>query len=187
VRTVLLVFGGSQGARALNEAVAAWVTGGLPDGLALVWGTGKGSFEAFAHLESPRVRVRAYLAPIAEAYAAADLALTRAGAMTTAELCAWGLPAVLVPLPSAAADHQTANARALAAAGAAVHLPQAGLSAAALTRDVEALRADGARLARMAAAATARARPHAAEEIARRVLALASTPGVATVPPRALS
>ena len=64
---------------------------------------------------------------------------------------------------------------------------QGGLSAAALTREIEALRGDGTRLARMAAAAVARARPHAAEEIARRVLALASPPGVASVPQRALS
>ncbi|HEU4632256.1 MAG TPA: UDP-N-acetylglucosamine--N-acetylmuramyl-(pentapeptide) pyrophosphoryl-undecaprenol N-acetylglucosamine transferase [Gemmatimonadaceae bacterium] len=176
VGTVLLVFGGSQGARALNEAVAGWVAEGLPEGLGLIWGTGKGSFDAYARLESPRVRVRAYLSPIAEAYAAADLALTRAGAMTTAELCAWGLPAVLVPLPTAAADHQSANARALAAAGAAVHLPQAELSAAALTRTVQALRGDPPRLARMTAAATARARPDAAERIARHVLALAAVP-----------
>jgi UDP-N-acetylglucosamine--N-acetylmuramyl-(pentapeptide) pyrophosphoryl-undecaprenol N-acetylglucosamine transferase len=171
--TVLLVFGGSQGARALNDAVAAWIARGLPEGLHLIWGTGQGSHATFAPLESPRVRVRAYLSPIADAYAAADLALTRAGAMSTAELCAWGLPAVLVPLPTAAADHQTANARSLAAAGAALHLPQAGLDAAALERAVGDLLADPTRLAGMAAAARARARPAAAETIARRVLALA--------------
>ena len=171
--TVLLVFGGSQGARALNEAVAAWVRQGLPEGVHLIWGTGKGSFDAFAHLEAARVRVRAYLSPIAEAYAAADLALTRAGAMSTAELCAWGLPAILVPLPTAAADHQTANARALAVAGAALHLPQARLDAAALDRTVRELGGDAARLRGMAAAATARARSVAAADIARRVLALA--------------
>ena len=61
-----------------------------------------------------RVEVREYLSPIADAYAAADLALVRAGAMTTAELFAWGIPAIVVPLPTAAADHQTHNARALA-------------------------------------------------------------------------
>ena len=86
--------------------------------------TGQASFADFARSMAARVRVREYLSPIADAYAAADLALARAGAMTTAELFAWGIPAVLVPLPTAAADHQTHNARALAAAGAAVHLPQ---------------------------------------------------------------
>jgi UDP-N-acetylglucosamine--N-acetylmuramyl-(pentapeptide) pyrophosphoryl-undecaprenol N-acetylglucosamine transferase len=170
---VLLVTGGSQGARAVNDAVAAWIAGGLPPDLHVIWGTGKGSHDAYAHLESPQVRVRAYLAPIADAYAAADVALARAGAMTTAELCAWGLPMVLVPLPTAAADHQTANARALAAAGAAVHLPQAGLDGRTLGAALGALLADDAALRAMTAAALRRARPDAAETIARRVLALA--------------
>jgi UDP-N-acetylglucosamine--N-acetylmuramyl-(pentapeptide) pyrophosphoryl-undecaprenol N-acetylglucosamine transferase len=171
--TVLLVFGGSQGARALNEVVAAWVRRGLPDQVRLIWGTGKGSFDQYAGLEGPNVRVRAYLSPIADAYAAADLALTRAGAMSTAELCAWHLPTMLVPLPTAAADHQTANARALAEAGAALHVPQATLTAERLDALVRELTADPARLARMRAAAAARARPEAAERIAQRVLALA--------------
>src|SRR5207245_9462813 len=60
-----------------------------------------------------RVVVRGFLDPIALAYRSADLVVSRAGAMTVAELCAWGKPSVLVPLPSAAADHQTSNARAL--------------------------------------------------------------------------
>ena len=171
--TVLLVFGGSQGARALNEVVAAWVRRGLPDGVHLIWGTGKGTHEQYAPLESPTVRVRAYLSPIADAYAAADLALTRAGAMSTAELCAWHLPTVLVPLPTAAADHQTANARALAEAGAALHVPQATLTVERLDALVRELAADAPRLARMREAAAARARPEAAERIAQRVIALA--------------
>ncbi|HEU4564269.1 MAG TPA: glycosyltransferase, partial [Gemmatimonadaceae bacterium] len=100
---VLLVFGGSQGARALNEVVAGWVERGLPDGLHLIWATGTASHAAYARLDSERARVVPYLSPIAEAYAAADLALARAGALTAAELCAWGIPAVLVPLPTAAA------------------------------------------------------------------------------------
>ena len=170
---VLLVTGGSQGARAVNEAVAAWITGGIPADLHVVWGTGKGQYDAYARHESERVRVRPYLSPIADAYAAADVALARAGAMTTAELCAWGLPMVLVPLPTAAADHQTATARALAAAGAAVNLPQAGLDGRALGAALDALLADDAALRAMTDAALRRARPDAAATIARRVLALA--------------
>ncbi|MHB1224649.1 MAG: UDP-N-acetylglucosamine--N-acetylmuramyl-(pentapeptide) pyrophosphoryl-undecaprenol N-acetylglucosamine transferase [Gemmatimonadaceae bacterium] len=170
---VLLVFGGSQGARALNEAVAAWVRRGLPAGLRIIWGTGKGGYDQFASLASADVRVEAYLSPIADAYAAADLALTRAGAMTTAELCAWRLPAVLVPLPTAAADHQSANARALALSGAALHLPQAELGPDRLDALIGALVADPRRLARISEAAAARARPDAAVRIAGRVLSLA--------------
>ena len=114
--------------------------------------------------------MREYLSPIADAYAAADFALTRAGAMTTAELFAWGLPAVLVPLPTAAADHQTHNARALADAGAAIHLPQSELTAERLDAVVRGLLDDPAAMARLAAGASARARPDAAETIARRIL-----------------
>ena len=96
-----------------------------PTGLGIDLGDGVGQFNDYARRETARVRVRPYLSPIADAYAASDLVLARAGAMTTAELCAWGLPMVLVPLPTAAADHQTANARALAAAGAAIHVATA--------------------------------------------------------------
>ncbi|HET6702358.1 MAG TPA: UDP-N-acetylglucosamine--N-acetylmuramyl-(pentapeptide) pyrophosphoryl-undecaprenol N-acetylglucosamine transferase [Gemmatimonadaceae bacterium] len=170
---VLLVTGGSQGARVLNEVVGAWIERGLPNGLHVIWATGKASYEQYAPLESTRVRVRPYLSPIADAYAAADLALTRAGALTLAELCAWGIPGILVPLPTAAADHQTANARALAASGAARELPQRDLDVERLDREVRTLLGDLARLEAMQRAALARGRPEAAETIARRVLALA--------------
>jgi UDP-N-acetylglucosamine--N-acetylmuramyl-(pentapeptide) pyrophosphoryl-undecaprenol N-acetylglucosamine transferase len=173
-RLVVLAFGGSQGARALNEALDAWVAGGLPGGVALVWATGKTQFAPFAARDGAaggRVRVVPYLAPIGDAYAAADLAVARAGAMSIAELCAWGLPAALVPLPTSAADHQAHNARTLAAAGAAVHLPQPELSATSLDALVRGLRDDPPRLHAMAAAAAARGRPDAAARIAAQVLA----------------
>jgi UDP-N-acetylglucosamine--N-acetylmuramyl-(pentapeptide) pyrophosphoryl-undecaprenol N-acetylglucosamine transferase len=170
---VLLITGGSQGARALNDVVGAWIERGLPDGLHVIWATGKATFADHSRFESARVRVRPYLSPISDAYAAADVALTRAGALTLAELCAWGIPAILVPLPTAAADHQTANARALVASGAARELPQRDLSVARLDREVRALLDDPARLDTMARAALARGRPDAAEAIARRVLSLA--------------
>jgi UDP-N-acetylglucosamine--N-acetylmuramyl-(pentapeptide) pyrophosphoryl-undecaprenol N-acetylglucosamine transferase len=169
---VLLIYGGSQGSRAMNLVVAEWVRAGIPDGLHLIWMTGKASFAEFASLEGGRVRVREYLSPIADAYAASDLALVRAGAMTTAELFAWGIPAIVVPLPTAAADHQTHNARALASAGAAVHLPQSELTVDRLDREVRSLLSDPRELARLAAGASSRARPDAAEAIARRILKL---------------
>ncbi len=167
---VILIFGGSQGARAINDAVATWVDRGLPDGIKLIWATGRTHYAGYAGRESPNVRVRPYLAPIAEAYAAADLAMTRAGAITTAELCAWGIPMVLVPLPTAAADHQTANARALEAAGAAIRLSQDSLSADSLSGIAGRLATDPQRRAALAAGALRRARPGAAEDIARRIL-----------------
>lgn len=167
---VVLVFGGSQGARALNEAVAAWVDRGLPEGVAIIWATGKQQAAAYVGRDGARVKVRPYLSPIAEAYAAADIAVTRAGAMSIAELCAWGIPTVLVPLPTAAQDHQAHNARATAAAGAAIHLPQAELSAERLETIVRSLQHDGAQVAAMREAAARRAYPGAAHEIARDLL-----------------
>lgn len=169
---VVLVFGGSQGARAINEVVAGWVDAGLPEGVALIWATGRQQASAYIGREGSRVKVRPYLAPIADAYAAADVAVTRAGAMSIAELCAWEIPAVLVPLPTAAQDHQTHNARATAAAGAALHLPQSELSVPRLDALVRELRTDPARLATMREASARRARPAAANDIARHLLHL---------------
>lgn len=167
---VVLVTGGSQGAKALNDAVAAWCSRGLPAGVAVIWGTGRGTAAAYVDRESAMVRVRAYLAPISDAYAAADLAVTRAGAMTIAELCAWNIPSILVPLPSAAQDHQSHNARATAASGAALHLPQAELSADALDTFVRELMRMPVSMQSMRDAAARRARPTAAAEIARALL-----------------
>ncbi|HEY0996030.1 MAG TPA: UDP-N-acetylglucosamine--N-acetylmuramyl-(pentapeptide) pyrophosphoryl-undecaprenol N-acetylglucosamine transferase [Gemmatimonadaceae bacterium] len=170
---VLLVFGGSQGARAINDAVAAWVgAGGLPDGISLLWVTGKGSFEQYRGHEGPRVRVLPYVSPMREAYAAADVAISRAGAMGTAELCAWEIPMLLVPLPTAAADHQVVNARALERAGAAEVLLQRDVTAERLDASVRALLGDPARLEALAEGARRRARPDAADAIARRIRAL---------------
>ena len=134
--------------------------------------TGKASYEEFKSLDGGNVRVREYLSPIADAYAATDIAIARAGAMTTAELFAWGIPAIVVPLPTAAADHQSVNARVLEAAGAAINLPQAELTADRLSATVQGLLDDHAAMARLSAGAVARARPNAAETIARRILAM---------------
>jgi UDP-N-acetylglucosamine--N-acetylmuramyl-(pentapeptide) pyrophosphoryl-undecaprenol N-acetylglucosamine transferase len=169
---VLLVYGGSQGSLAINRAVAEWIARGLPNGVHVIWGTGRTTHDQFKHLESPLVRVRAYLSPIADAYAVTDLALSRAGAMTTAELFAWGIPAVLVPLPTAAADHQTANAVTLERAGAAVNIPQTQLTTDRLDETLRRLLGDDAALRTLSAAAAARARPDAAADIAAHILAL---------------
>jgi UDP-N-acetylglucosamine--N-acetylmuramyl-(pentapeptide) pyrophosphoryl-undecaprenol N-acetylglucosamine transferase len=173
---VLLVFGGSQGSAALNAKVDAWITAGLPDGLHMIWATGPSHFQRYAARASGRVIVRDYLSPIAEAYAATDLALTRAGAMTTAELCAWGIPAILVPLPTAAADHQTANARALAEAGAARWIPESELTTSRLDAEVRGLLQNDQSLRVLAQGAVARARTGAANDIAAHIVKLLALP-----------
>src|SRR5438477_7319880 len=169
---VLLVYGGSQGSQAMNQVVARWGERGLPPNLSVIWATGKANYEQLVRYEGSQVKVRAYIAPISEAYRAADFALTRAGAMATAELCAWGIPAIVVPLPTAAADHQTANAKALAAAGAAEMIRQSELDVDRLSPTVESLLTDPARLSSMRAKALQRARPAAAADIAAHILTL---------------
>jgi UDP-N-acetylglucosamine--N-acetylmuramyl-(pentapeptide) pyrophosphoryl-undecaprenol N-acetylglucosamine transferase len=174
-RPTLLVVGGSQGARALNEAVAGALRGGRFGDLNVVWGTGSAHHSAYATLAVPgRVVVRGFFDPIAPAYAAADLVVCRAGAMTVSELCAWAKPSVLVPLPSAAADHQTTNARALADAGAAVLLAERELSAESLARVVVPLARDNDRLASLADTARGRGHPEASRAIMSNILTLVS-------------
>lgn len=169
---VMLIFGGSQGAKAINDAVARWLSGSSLTDVHVIWATGERTFEEFARFESDRVRVRPYLNPISSAYAAADFALSRGGAMATAELCAWGIPPIVVPLPTAAADHQTANAKALAAAGAAEFIPQSELTPERLETSVRPLVTNPQLLADRSAAALSRARPSAAMDIAAHILSM---------------
>ena len=169
---VLLVFGGSQGARALNQAVAAWVGQGIPESLCIIWATGAGQYDAFKQFDRADVRVVPYLSPIGDAYAASDVAFVRGGMMSTSELCAWGVPMIICPLPTAAMDHQTSNALALEKAGAAVHLAQRELTADSLDRVVRGLLNDSARMKSLREHAIARGRPNAAAEIALRITAL---------------
>ena len=125
--TLLLVFGGSLGARTLNEGMAA-LKGRLLsiDGLRVVQSTGKGGYDeaasalALTDEEAARWELRPYIDDMGDVLAAADLVLSRAGASSIAEIAAVGVPSVLVPYPYATADHQTTNARFLVDAGAAV-------------------------------------------------------------------
>ncbi len=169
----IVVTGGSQGSLALNAAVASWLAAGGARHRHVIWATGRGLHDQFAkYHDPPAIHVVPFLDPIADAWAVAELAVARAGMMTLAELAAWGIPAILVPLPSAAADHQTHNARAAAEAGAAVLLPQAELTPERLEREVAALLGNRPALATMRERALERGRPDAAREIAARVAAL---------------
>ncbi len=183
---ILLVVGGSQGSVALNDLVQAAVltmTGdgfGI-DGWQLLWATGPGNHagveEALSAMAGPaRVRAVPYIEDIPSALSITDLALSRAGAMTTAELLAWGVPAILVPLPTAAANHQAVNAQALYESGAAVHLPQGDLTAEVLWRTVVDLASDEDRLEHMGQAARTRSRPTATEAIVTEMIRLLPGP-----------
>jgi UDP-N-acetylglucosamine--N-acetylmuramyl-(pentapeptide) pyrophosphoryl-undecaprenol N-acetylglucosamine transferase len=172
-RPVVLITGGSQGALALNEVVAGWLESSPTPGVTVLWATGRGCYARFAHFHRPPgIQVFDFLDPIADAYAVSDLAVTRAGMMTGAELCAWGVPSILIPLPTAAGDHQRFNAEALAAAGAAEVILQRDLTAARLGEAVAELVRDPRRRAALATQARLRGRPRAADEIAAHLGAL---------------
>jgi UDP-N-acetylglucosamine--N-acetylmuramyl-(pentapeptide) pyrophosphoryl-undecaprenol N-acetylglucosamine transferase len=174
-RPVVLVTGGSQGALAINRAVAGWLDRGGPADLALLWVTGRGTYDEFARYHHPPdVQVVDFLDPMADAYAVANLVVSRAGMLTVAELCAWGLPSILIPLPTAAADHQTHNARVLADAGASLLLTQPDLTPERLSDAITGLLADQTARSKMAEQARARGRPEAASEIVSNLLTLVS-------------
>jgi UDP-N-acetylglucosamine--N-acetylmuramyl-(pentapeptide) pyrophosphoryl-undecaprenol N-acetylglucosamine transferase len=166
---VLLVLGGSQGARRLNElAVERWGAGGP----AVLHLSGERDYEALRdRICRPDYRLLPFTDEIGAAYGAADLALARAGGSVW-ELAAAGLPAVLVPYPYATADHQTKNARQLEAAGGALVVPESELER--VPALVEELLADAPRLGRLRRAMLEVARPGAAAEIADELVALAS-------------
>jgi UDP-N-acetylglucosamine--N-acetylmuramyl-(pentapeptide) pyrophosphoryl-undecaprenol N-acetylglucosamine transferase len=169
---VLLVMGGSQGAAPINSAVAAIVHRLNEARVFVVWATGAAHHGAYRHLESSMTRVVGFISPISDAYAVADLAICRSGAMTIAELCAWGIPSLLVPLPTAAANHQLANAHALEEAGCALMIEQKELTDEYLLSRVSAVVGDTALLEGMRQKALVRGRPDAAEVIAKRLLAI---------------
>lgn len=181
----VLVFGGSLGARSVNEAALA----GLADLTApALDGSGDRVPVAVLHASGRRdhaslvdrvpsggaYRLFDYLSPLSRALAACDLVVARSGG-SIAEATAHGRPAVLVPYPHAAADHQTANARWMEGEGAATVIADAALTPGLLRSTVDGLLGDPERLGAMAAASAALARPDAARTIADEVLAAAET------------
>jgi UDP-N-acetylglucosamine--N-acetylmuramyl-(pentapeptide) pyrophosphoryl-undecaprenol N-acetylglucosamine transferase len=150
----LLVLGGSLGARALNEGVPPALAR-LPEGERpqVRHQAGRGKAEATRALYAAHAvaaEVSEFVDDMAAAYSWADLVVCRAGALTVAELMAAGVASILVPFPFAVDDHQTVNARFLSEAGAARLMPQDGLDAESLARQLRELLSDRARLHLMA-------------------------------------
>jgi UDP-N-acetylglucosamine--N-acetylmuramyl-(pentapeptide) pyrophosphoryl-undecaprenol N-acetylglucosamine transferase len=176
----VLVFGGSQGAHAINVAMvdaAPRLRQAVP-AVSITHQTGERDLELVregyrrAGLDA---RVEPFLYAMDREMREADLVVCRAGATTLAELTAAGRPSILVPLPTATDDHQRKNAEAMAEAGAAHVLDQRELSGARLAGDIISLCSDAAARARMAAEARLRARPDAARAIVTRILELAAS------------
>lgn len=177
---VLLVTGGSQGARGLNEKLLTELTSASrwPDGVTMVWVTGPTHTEAISAAVrgtawSDRIRVVPYIESLGHQLSGVSLAISRAGAMSTSELAAAGVPALLIPLPSSAEDHQRTNASALAAAGAALVFEEDGPEHGDLWAAVLDLMGQAAGLDTMSRAMRSRGRADAADRIAADVLALA--------------
>lgn len=169
-KPTVLVVGGSLGTRSLNEMMKTWILslGGAEPPVQVIWQTGRyyrHEMEEFlaAH-PTPGIWQGAFIDRMDYAYAAADIVISRSGAGTVSELCLVAKPVLFVPSPNVAEDHQTKNARALEAEGAAVVIPDAAGRTEAMPRAIELL-GDREALRRMSARLEALARPAAADDI----------------------
>ena len=169
---VVFVFGGSLGSQAINEAVCQVSRQVLSDPTVhIIWQTGRLYYERMKRKTNARLRVLKYVDRMELAYAACDLVLARAGALTCSELLCTGTPSILVPSIHVAEDHQTKNARSMERSGAAIWVPEEDLLNA-LTIQVPALLSDHERRNAMSLQAQKAAKPHAAMTIAKDILAL---------------
>ena len=178
-KPVLLVMGGSGGAKTINEAMKANIEQ-LHDkaGLQVIWQCGARYYDELStEIDTKKfenLRLSAFLENMAEAYAAADLVISRAGASSCSELMLTGKPSVLVPSPNVAGDHQTQNAKAMADAGASKLLEDNAMKET-MTELVEQLIYDQENLQRMNQAALNLAKPEAAKLIAKEILEIAKS------------
>ena len=169
--TCVLVFGGSLGARSINEAAIDAFSGAA---FHVLHACGARDYASLRdRVPSVNYDLREYITPFGDALAACDLCVARAGG-SIFEIASHGRPAVLVPYPHAAADHQTSNAQWMVRAGAAVVIPDAELTAERLAREVGELLGDPGRLRAMGRASAELARPEAANVIATELVAAAA-------------
>lgn len=171
----VLVFGGSQGAASINSAMLDIAPRLAAAGTQILWQTGEEDFprvQASIRGNNGRIHLHPFIDRMEAAYAACDLAVCRSGAGTLAELARAGVPAILVPYPRAAADHQTENAKALVAAGAAVLLPDSQL-AGQLEKTIQQLLKDAPRREGMVRAVRRTGNPEATRLLADAVMRLA--------------
>ncbi|MEN3041540.1 MAG: UDP-N-acetylglucosamine--N-acetylmuramyl-(pentapeptide) pyrophosphoryl-undecaprenol N-acetylglucosamine transferase [Bacteroidia bacterium] len=159
-RPLILILGGSQGSSALNRAVATCLSPWIAEGASILWQVGRDSPEFLPE----RVQVLPFIDDMVRAYIAADIVVSRAGGSTLGELAWWGKPAVLVPSPYVAEDHQRQNARTWASYGACLVAEEG--DTAALQAAVLHLLKDSTKRQALAQTAYALARVHAAEELA---------------------
>jgi len=151
IKTVL-IFGGSQGSRALNDFWIGHLNKFIENTKCqFIWQTGQADYEKISNLyaENPYVYVTPFIHEMGIAYSAADIIISRAGALTLAELCLYGKPSILVPLPSAAGNHQEINARIMEKEGASIVVLQKNLESELLEISLESLLNDNSKLNKM--------------------------------------
>ncbi|MFD2572615.1 undecaprenyldiphospho-muramoylpentapeptide beta-N-acetylglucosaminyltransferase [Spirosoma soli] len=174
-RPTLLVIGGSQGARTLNESLEAGLKRFVDAGVQVVWQTGPAFIEraraAVATVGSPLIKAYDFIYDMDKAYAIADVVVSRAGALSVSELCLVGRPAILVPFPAAAEDHQTKNAMALVDRKAALLVRDQDARETLVTTALTLIN-DQSQRQRLGAEIKTLAKPNAAREIAEEVLKL---------------
>jgi len=173
-RRTLFVFGGSQGAEAINEQMDASLESlSSRDDIQVIWQTGKLPYDKYVEkfkYSGVHGTIRPFIARMELAYAACDLAICRSGAMTLAELAAAGKPAILVPYPFAAENHQEFNADAVGKAGAAITILQKNLGEGTLVKRALELLSNEKQLSRMSDSAHSLHRPGAADTIAKTII-----------------
>ena len=173
-KPVVAVIGGSQGSRAINDTFRE----ALPllrenQDIHIFWQTGQYQYEALRDFAQDNITIVPFTDKMGAVYSAADLIISRAGAMTLSEITACGKPSLLIPFPDAAADHQTKNAESLAEKGAAKVIPEVELTSDKLAEETGRLLADAELLGKMANAARDAAILDAADQIANEIIRLA--------------
>ncbi len=171
-KKTLLMFGGSQGSVPLNNIVRQGIKDIEKYGIQVLWQTGTNQFKELKIFESDSTHVLPFIDDMGNAYALADLALCRAGALTISELTLCGLPALFVPLASAAGDHQEKNASVMGNAGAAIVCKENEFTADTFVNRVSALMKDEDRLSKMSKQSGKLAKPEAVREITNHILEL---------------
>ena len=174
----LFILGGSQGARAINRHFIDRIAKYLEKlGMQVLWQTGKADFE-FCQKQvgtNPRIVLKPFIKEMDKAYSIADLMVCRAGAMTLTEINHFGLPSILIPLPSAAANHQEFNARSQEKAGAARVILEPELVEGAFLPLLTDIFTNKEKLSGMAKSSAALSRPQATQEICDNIIRIAST------------
>lgn len=174
-KKTLFLFGGSQGSVPLNNLMSEIIDPLCEKEIQILWQTGPDHYSRMKKYDNDLVRVTPFINHMANAYALSDLVLSRAGALALAEITLCGKPSILVPLPSAAAQHQMKNARALGDAKAAKVLDQHTLSPDALLQSILILIEDNDVLESMGQQAKKFGKPDATRDIVNNILEIAET------------